>query len=78
MKRGYGVSWFICWALVGHVGAMLGFSRHTLDNLEDVHGPLFANFVAGETPQQQQVVVEVLLRQALGPCWPCPRGQNVA
>ena len=26
IKRGYGVSWFICWALVGHVGTMLGLS----------------------------------------------------
>ena len=38
MKRGYWVSWFICWALVGHVGTMLGLSKLMLSNLEDVHG----------------------------------------
>ena len=38
MKRGYGVSWFICWALVGHVGTMLGLSKLMLRNLGDAHG----------------------------------------
>ena len=38
MKTGYGVSWFMCWALVGHVGTMLGLSGLMLGNLEDVHG----------------------------------------
>ena len=38
IKRGYGVSWFICWALVGHVGTMLGLSRLMLATLENVHG----------------------------------------
>ena len=38
MKTGYGVSWFMCWALVGHVGTMLGLSGLMLGSLEDVHG----------------------------------------
>ena len=50
---------FLCSCL--HVGTVLGLSRLMLDNLE--------NFVARKAPQQQQVVVEVLLRPALGPCW---------
>ena len=35
-----------------------------------------SNFVAGKAPQQQQVVVEVRLRPALGPSWADLRGQN--
>ena len=42
MKRGYGVSWFICCALVGHVGTMLGLSVLLLGNMEDVHGSVTA------------------------------------
>ena len=38
MKTGYGVSCFICWALVGHVETNLGLSGLMLGSLEDVHG----------------------------------------
>ena len=56
MKRGYWVSWFICWALVGHVGTMFGFSRRMLGNLEDVHVPTKTRLEPNIGPSMAQVL----------------------
>ena len=57
MKRGYGVSWFICWALVGHVGTMLGLSGLILGNLGDAHGSIKARQEPGITQQEPNMAL---------------------
>ena len=78
MKSGYGVSWFICWALVGHVGTMLGLSGLMLSIWR-----MFVAYLSQLCSQKKHVGpisgskikhekgVRSFMVHLLGSCWPC-------
>ena len=65
MKRGYGVSWFICWALVGHVGTMLGLPGLMLSIWR-----MFVAYLCQLYSQKKHLnIKKLLLRSCCGRPW---------